>query len=61
MTEYGIVNKKTNKVVHTFKAENNQKSTCIAMNYLLGLGLAVTTVKATFKVVGFITNKGTKK
>lgn len=57
MNEYGIVNKKTNQVVHTFKAANNQVSTTIAMNYLLSLGLSVTTVKVSFKVVGFVTNK----
>lgn len=57
MNEYGIVNKKTNQVVHSFKALNNQVSTTIAMQYLLSLGLSVTAVKANFKVVGYVTNK----
>ena len=56
MNQYGIVNKKTNEVVHTFNASNDKTSTGQAMAYLLGRGLSVTEVKSTFKVVGFITN-----
>ena len=57
MNLYGIVNKKTNEVIHTFQSLNDKTSTQDAMSYLLSLGLSATNVKATFKVVGYVMNK----